>query len=309
MGKDFSVMNPKTRRRWHRAADILEIPKEAYHPQAKVVRDSSGNSDYSFGVMFTPHRNKRPIKSPGSNDDCPLCGAVELAIANPDLDIVPEHEIPGMIVTPNKFPFAEGTSIALDTGTGPNERPTYSTKALNGLATELSGMLRLGEYMGLNLYHNTEGSGASIPGHEHWHFLDSGIPYSLVGEVYGLDAAQVESGGFPGVLQAPGFPFAHLIFDESDPERIVHFLKNMGQQIGFHFPKGAVPHSLSQSKHGIAVFPSQRYMRKVPGAGDRAGHFICQSEAEYQEANHAYCMQTLGNALFRKENINLESYL
>jgi len=107
----------------------------------------------------------------------------------------------------------------------------------------------------------------------------------------------------------PSFPFAHVIFDSKDSDRMTMFLKNLGKVMGKNYSEGAVPHGVCGGKHGTMIVPSKIYVEKGIGSGDLAGHIVCKTEEEFLSADFNYCISKLEKVLFRKEEINLENFV
>lgn len=287
--------------RWDRAAEIMEIPREAHVPSVRIIKDKS---NYSFGVIVNEHRLKKPQEK---TSDCPLCDIVATAEKDSALNLLPENKASNFIFVPNKFPFYRGSSLAISRGKKENERGIYSTKNLDGVSEEISLMLDIGKNIGLRAVHNTPGAGASIPNHEHWHFIDFDFLYQKTGEKFGFEAARYDS--LKNVLVMPDFPFAHLIFNPTKTEDITRFLFNIGKSVGCQFPNGSVPHFISQGNEGVLVAPAKNYLSKGPGAADIAGHILCRSVEEFAKADNSYCLNRLSEALFSREEIELKKFL
>jgi hypothetical protein len=132
--------------------------------------------------------------------------------------------------------------------------------------------------------------------------------YAMAERKLGLDAADLGS-VTANTYEIKGFPFAHLIFNFQDSERIAYFLSILGKEIGRIFPNGSVPHFICQGENGILVAPAKNYLVKGPGAGDIAGHIVCKSEEEFSSADFSYCMNKLSSALFKRDEINLKKFL
>src|SRR3989344_7190167 len=130
----FLTLNEDVLERWKKSAAIAGIPCEAYKPKAKVIRDNSGRSDYTFGAILNGYRSKRPI---GESQLCHLCSAIEEVKSNDLRSLVHYSELPGFVVMPNKFPVNEGTSLAITEGTGSSEISMYNTGQLKNLASDL----------------------------------------------------------------------------------------------------------------------------------------------------------------------------
>jgi len=311
MTQDFRTLKPEILDRWYAAAEKVGIPKESYQLTAegrtvKVVRDPSGKSDFTFGVIHNSYRFERHKMA---STDCPLCVVVDDVQNDPSMNLDLENKFPGSVVRPNIFPIVKGVSMAIAKGSGDNEKKMYTTKNLDGLVSELRETFAYADGTGFQAFHNSEGAGASIPGHEHWHLTNYGEIYNLAGEMYGFENAETTSlKNVNGVKTMNDYPFAHLIFDQNDPEKIVHFLSKLGHEIGNQFDNGAVPHGIAQGKLGILVVPFKNYMKKGIGSGDIAGHIPVQEKEEFDKADHNYCTNKLRERLFTTE-INLANFL
>lgn len=245
-----------------------------------------------------------------TNGSCPLCDAVQDIKGEPIRNLLPNSQLLDFIITPNKFPFSKGSSIAIAKGVDGEERAMYTTSNLEGIANELEEIFKFADAVGFQAVHNSEGAGASIPNHEHWHFVDFGLGYKLAGTRYGFENSQYkQSRNTSGVHIMLDLPFAHLIFDQNDPGRIVSFLRRLGSEIGSRFHNGSVPHYICQGQPGILVIPCKKYIDNAVGGGDIAGHFVCRSEGEFSIADYNYCINNIGRGLFTKQEIDLEKFL
>lgn len=310
MRKNFSTLRPDILERWHHAANAAGIPREAYNPKVKIVRDPSGKSTYSFGVILNTYRFQRYEAIETDNEKCLMCEAIQETRDEPLINIDPNAELSGFVVRPNKFPIQEGASLAITRDIGDQHRKMYTTKTLDGLADEMTTLFTFGDETGFQVFHHSEGAGATIPNHEHWHLINSGALYTIAGEQFGFGDSDIEPlRKYSGIYIMPDFPFAHLIFNQDNPNRIVAFLHSLVNSIGNSFPNGIVPHGISQGQSGILVVPSRKYVKKGIGSGDMAGHVLCRTKAEFTRADYEYCINTLGQTLFTKQDIDLTQFL
>ena len=304
--KQFSALNPEILARWHKSAANLGIPKEAYRPNIRVVQAKDGS--YSFGVIHNENRFKRVESTDRSNaiSNCNLCDAVKLAQKEQVFNLLPYIRDKSFIVTLNKFPIIEGFSLCIST----EEVPTYTTKNLEALQPHLEMLLELTSETGFELFHNSPGFGATIPKHEHWHLTTFRMGYDLAGRKYGFDYAdKVSLKGAGGIKVMPEFPFAHLIFDDKDPGRIVSFLSKMHNEIGDRWDNHQIPHTVSMGYEGLLVCIGKQYMEKCRGSGDVAGHYVVRSKEDFERMNYEECVGELDKLLFRKDEINLERFI
>lgn len=286
--------------KWGDAAFELGVPEESYDVKVRVIRDSE--SSYSFGLILNPYRFKN---CEIVDDKCNLCYAIENAEENEDVKI---YESENYIVIPNIAPVIKSASVVIRKGVGTKERGVYRTTDLNDLEKELEEVFGLSNDLRVYLVHNSPGAGASINRHEHWHVVDYGQVYKEVGR-YGFDSVEIVDSSVKGVRKMPKFPFAHLVFEE-DIERIVDFLKRLHSGIGFMYGDKGVPHGLVKGEGGVLVVPAKRYVEgRGVGGGDMAGHLLCKTEREFDNADYDYCYERLDKTLFRKDKINLESFL
>jgi hypothetical protein len=108
----------------------------------------------------------------------------------------------------------------------------------------------------------------------------------------------------------PHFPFAHLIFDPKDSERIIRFLSRLGERIGKKYPYGHVPHSICQGEEGVLIVPNKVHREKCIGSSDVAGHYLgCKSASEAENMTFRDYISQLDEILFRKDEIDLASFL
>ena len=289
--------------RWRAAFKENNSHSDIFTPKIKVV---SKKGEYSFGIIHNSYRFKRYFTK---KERCPLCN--EIINLNKDVNgnLDQEGLLSDYYVIPNKFPIVDGTSLAVTKGIGENERPMYDTKNLDNLAEELNKLINYANIINFRLFHNSEGFGATIPNHEHWHLTNFGKFYSEVG-IYGFDTAEIEN--LPRIKEKimPNFPFTHLIFDQQDSEKIVYFLKRLDETIGYKYHKQVVPHILCQDYRGnILIAPGKQYREKSRGAGEVAGHFIVETEEDFLNTDYSLCMKELEKLLIKKEELNLTNLL
>lgn len=309
MNKLFSTLKTPTLERWLAATNSDGVPSEAYAIETRIVRDNSGKSSYCFGAILNSYRFQRPQSKPGDRD-CFLCEAVEDMSSEDSIqNLFPEYILLDFVVRPNKFPVTKGASVAISNGIGNNERPMYTTKDLERVATEINEFAKFAKNTGFQFFHNSPGFGASISRHEHWHLTDFGIVYDKLGSTYGFDSADRKPIKGSQVSFMPDFPFAHLIFNEGEPEKIVYLLEKLEKEIGPIFKGVGVPHTLSQGRSGILVVPAKIYKEKGIGSGDVAGHLVFKSQDEFEKADYDSCIKKLSEVLFTKDELNLERFL
>ena len=304
--KRFSTLKPEILERWYKSAEIEGIPKEAYRPNIKILKNE--RSGYSFGIIHNENRFKRehqnnPLEN---NKGCNLCRAVNLAQNNFDLNLLTNNNLSNFAFTLNKFPFIEGFSMGISI----NERPMYTTKNLDGLEREIEEFLNLTDETGFELFHNSPGFGATIPKHEHWHLTNFRGGYDFVGEKYGFDAAEKKpSKGSENIMIMPDFPFAHVIFQRQGVDKLVYFLRNIQEELGDRYDNLGVPHTISQGFDGILVCIGKKYLERSRGSGDVAGHLSVKTKEDFENFNYNMSIQEMDNLLFRKEDLNLERFI
>ena len=309
MPEKHSTITPDILRRWERYMSKINISPELYKSSVRIIKDESGTSDYTFGAVLNGYRFQR-FNSSNEKDECVLCDAVISVKTVWERNLFPEYFLPGFVVVPNNFPLTRGASMAVANSVRDKERGMYKTDNINvgRLTHEISNLLNFSDVSGLQIFHNSEGFGASIPRHEHWHLTDFGNLYDIAGNTYGFDAADKIKTS-KGVMKMPYFPFSHLIFDRNDPEKLVYFLNNL-KKIGGDFEKRHTPHTISQGKEGLLVTVSKNYVEKESiWSGDVAGHIFFKSREKFEEANFRTCISRLSETLFNRNELNLESLL
>src|SRR3989344_5363583 len=107
---DFPAADKKMIYRWIVAAEKLGLRRENYCSEVKMISDSSGKSEYTFGAIFNEAREKRPKNIKKNGDACSLCGAVEDARKDSNLIVDDAQELDDFIVVPNLFPLMTGHS-------------------------------------------------------------------------------------------------------------------------------------------------------------------------------------------------------
>jgi len=294
-------------KKWVVAVSEAGIPQQAYDSKIKLLE----NSDYSIGALFNPHRFERKYQNPNTDSSkCKLCSELEDSLIHPFKDLAPGIS-KNFLVTYNAFPHFIGSSMAIAKNINGKEKAMYNTKNLFGLVSELDEIFKIGEKLGLKVFHNTFGAGASIPSHEHWHLLHPDSNYKKLGVKYGFDASEKKKlKGNEKVKIMPSFPFAHLIFDSNDFEKIVFFFKNLGDNLGKNYPYGHVPHSICQGHDGILIVPNKIHKDRPIGSTDIAGHYLsCKNLEEFENMNLDDYISKLDEILFRKEDIDLKMFL
>ena len=302
----LSTLKKEILTKWHIAARIEGIVEEAYKPKIKIVGDESGKSSYTFGIIRNEKRFNRLDVAKKDELQCNLCNTIKSARDEPERNLFPGHHLMDFLVTINKFPIIEGFSLAITE----KERPMFTTSNLNGVAQELDLFLKFADETGYEIFRNSPGFGATIPNHEHTHLTTFRNCYELVGKKYGLDAAQKTTTEVSkDIMTIPDFPFAHLIFQRQDPDRIVSFLRNVHSEISDKYPGRAIPHTISQGYDGILVTIGKSYLEKSRGSGDVAGHIIIKTEDEFNDMNYEKCISEMDKILIRKNELNLEKFI
>jgi len=310
MAEKFSDIREDFLEKWISAVEQAGIPKRAYSPQVKLIKDEKGVSPYTFGAIFNPYRFERPFQKKENITGCPMCSELKSCDSNTYKDLAPDIS-PNFLVTYNAFPHIIGSSMAIAKNVNGEEKPMYDTRNLENLALELNEVFNIADQLGLKVFHNNYGAGASIPNHEHWHLLNFGSAYDSVGEMYGFDTAEKFSSRKNRTVKVmQDFPFAHLIFDPKDPELIVEFLRKLGNEIGGRYPYGHVPHSICQGEEGVLITPNKVHREKCLGSSDVAGHYLdCKSTEEFENISFECYISKLDEILFRKKDIDLEKFL
>lgn len=297
-------MNEEFLDRWNIAATIEEIPLEARFPEVRIIKDPSGKCDYTFGIIMNELRYNNNIS--GGKGKCNLCDAVEFATLKPQINLLPDEDILDFIVVPNKFPIVQGFSIAITK----EERPVYTTNNLTNFVKEFLAIKDICSKYGLKVFHNSEGFGATIPWHEHWHLATFEEGYKIAGAAYGQDAAEKKKvKGKKGISIMPEFPFAHLIFTDNDPEKISRFLGNAHEKIGDNYFKGVIPHTISEGSDGSLVVIGKGYQHRCRSSAEVAGHIIIKNKEDYLNTDFDYCMKEIGKIIPKKEHLNLEKFI
>ncbi len=272
-----------------------------------MVRDLSGKCGYTFGVIMNEFRYSKDTGNQSSNKrKCNLCDAVDFATLNPKLNLLPNEDILDFIVVPNKFPIVQGFSLAISK----EERPIYTTNNLTKFVKEFSAIKDIGSKYGLKIFHNSEGFGATIPWHEHWHLTTFSEAYKIAGATYGQDAAEKKKvKGKEGISIMPEFPFAHLIFTDNDPEKISRFLGNAHEEMGGNHLEGVIPHTISEGIDGTLVVIGKGYQDRCRSSAEVAGHIIVKDKEDYLNTDFDYCMKEIGKIIPKKEHLKLESFI
>ena len=304
MTKKYSAVDKKILQRWDLAAELMKIPEEAYDMPVKIVSDKTGKSDYTFGVIYSPYRKRRP--SEVNIDTCLMCKIAGEAQIDLRRNLFPERNLRDFIITPNEYPSTHGASLAITK----NERPMYTTESMETLRDDLETIANLCIETGYRFFHQTEGAGATFPKHEHWQLVNWAGLYNRAGDRYGFEAAQTDNlPGFDGIRFMPNFPFAHLIFDIHDFERIEFFLKSLQRKHLKLNGLNSVPHTLIQGDKDILVVPFRGTSGRKLGSAHTAGHMYVHEEDQFKEADYAFCIEFLKQGIFLREELNLESYL
>ena len=304
MTKKYSGVDEKILQRWDLAADLMKIPEEAYDMPVKIVIDKTGKSKYTFGVIYSPYRKKRPSET--DVDTCPMCRMADEAKIDSRKNLFPERNLRDFIVTPNHYPSTHGASLAITK----NERSMYTTKKMETLRDDLEAIANLCIETRYRFFHQTEGAGATFPRHEHWQLMDWSSIYNRAGNKYGFEMAETNNlPGLNGIRFMPNFPFAHLIFDIHDFERIEFFLKSLQRKNPSLNGLNSVPHTIIQGDKDVLIVPFKGISGRKLGAAHPAGHMYVHEEDQFKEADYAFCIEFLKQGIFLKEELNLRNYL
>jgi hypothetical protein len=296
--------------RWYRAAKLMGVDLTV-SPRARVVADPTGASSYRFGVFYNEARVKRTAAL-AETVGCPLCNQVASAVREPLLDLTPEFPAASYLTTPNLFPPTALSSLCVQRGTGIGERPMYRTndaRSLSTLAEELPRLYDLSGVLGMSLMHNSPGGGASIPRHEHWHLWNCAELYSRVGELYGSERCELQSTGVAGVSKLVDYPFAHLVFERSQFDRLIHLLSRLDAAVPA-LADGSVAHILASGRAGVTVVPFRRDVgRGFIGAEIGVGHIQTRLPEEFSSLSFAQCLSSRAAVVYLAHELSLERLL
>ena len=180
MKKNYLSSNKTFLDNWKNAVHREGIKSEDYSPLIKVIEDESKKSKYTFGAFFNPCRFKKPHKKK-DDGNCALCFELKTAQKNPIKNLIPNIS-KNFIVTYNRFSHLIGSSMAITKLIDGKERPMYDTSNLESLKSDLEEIFEIADKIGFSALHQTFGAGASIPQHEHWHFINFNAAYNTVGK-------------------------------------------------------------------------------------------------------------------------------
>ncbi len=305
--EQYSTISLNLLKEWIRIAHSHGVSSEHYTtPKIKVVANNS-QSGYQFGVIFNSNRKNRPgLNKNEVDNECALC----IKLKDSSDFLLPDLKTSNFIFFPNLFPTIRGMSLAISSGIDSKEKPMYTTNNLDSLNDDFHELIKISESLGLKLFHNSPGFGASLPRHEHWHLVDFGYAYDIAGKVYGFDAAEKNNLKRVSEIRImPTFPFAHLIFNKNDSERIVHFLKRLDNGLGSNYNGFGVPHTLSQGMNGILVTVGKKYTERGKGSGDVAGHYVVTNSKDFESTNYETCISSLQDILFTQDELNIKKFL
>ncbi|MDO8467783.1 MAG: hypothetical protein Q7S56_02445 [Nanoarchaeota archaeon] len=301
MNKNCLDLNQSILERWAQAAALLGVitPSDI---KVKIVR--SKDSSYKFGVILNEKRFNRPSDINGNY--CKLCRDVEKANEDVRLNLSNGTNLGDMIVIINKYPIFPGFSLAVPSP----ERVSYSTSDLSNLKKDLERLLPFSDETGLELCHNQPGLGATIPLHDHWHLTNFKKGFEITNESYGFNAAEVcPTLNDPTVSYMPDFPFAHLIFNKKDTDKLLNFLQKLGEKYGNKYINGKVPHDLSGGRHGFLVSIGRDYFDKSWSSSEFSGNIIAGNENEFNRFSYEDCVNGLKRYFLTKKEIELETLL
>ncbi|MCX6750717.1 MAG: hypothetical protein NTZ83_04625 [Candidatus Pacearchaeota archaeon] len=306
MSKKSGNLSEDILRKWKNAATAKNIPEIFYTElKTRVIKDLPNKNNYKMAVVFNPWRLKRPTINRG--DECNLCRMVKEAEKDHVKNLFPDY-FDDMIVTPNEFPPSEGAVLLI----AKKEIPMHNTNNLNFLGEHgetLSKLFKFGNRFGYNIFHQTEGAGATIGIHEHFHGTTLYKLQEEIGELVGVDAAEIESvKGIKGVYTMPNFPFAHLIFDDKDAEKIVYLLKKLPSKLKSSLSNNSIPHTLSQCNKGILITPLQIDVGRSMGSERAPGYFFVNSPEEFENTTYESAMNFMKERFYPRD-IGLESLL
>ena len=114
--------------------------------------------------------------------------------------------------------------------------------------------------------------------------------------------------GKDGISIMPEFPFAHLIFTDSDPEKISQFLGNVNEKLMDNYLGEGIPHTISEGIDGTLVVIGKGYQHRCRSSAEVAGHIIVNKE-DYLNTDFDYCMKEIGKIIPKKEHLKLESFI
>ncbi len=130
-----------------------------------------------------------------------------------------------------------------------------------------------------------------------------------VGKAFGFDASVIERvKNNSGVYIMPEFSFAHLVFDESNPEKILYFLKRIKSKLNSPLVDGAIPHTLSQGKNGILVAPTKIDVGRSMGSERAPGYFFVPTQEDFDKTTYESAMQFMQERFYPRE-IGLEKFI
>ena len=107
----------------------------------------------------------------------------------------------------------------------------------------------------------------------------------------------------------PEFPFAHLIFTDSDPEKISHFLGNVHEKLMDNYFGEGIPHTISEGVGGSLVVIGQGYQHRCRSSAEVAGNIIVKNREDYLNTDFDYCMKEIEKIIPKKEHLNLEGFI
>jgi len=291
---------------WQEAIDEMGVPKEFYKEIRLRRLDGPEDNSYSFAIVYNEGRTKRPGASTG-DIRCHMCRMVNEARENPKKRMHLTSGPKEYVVTPNGFPPSEGAVLIISN----EEREMYSTRNLSNLGEKgevLGELLKFGRTNGYRVFHQTEGAGATIGIHEHFHGTTMYLFQETIGKV-GFDSAEKSKiKGVDGVYVMKNFPFAHLIFDELDPEKIVNFLSKLEGNLPSPMENGTIPHTISQGEGGILIAPTRINVGRSMGSERAPGFFFVGNEEDFRTVNYEQAINFMRERFFPKE-VGLEKLL
>ena len=102
MIKTYSTVKEEVLRRWDLSAEAMQIPRGAYEMPIKIAHDETGKSNYTFGVIYSPYRKKRPSQS--DLDECQMCRMANEAQIDKRKNLFPEKYFGDFVNTTKAYP-------------------------------------------------------------------------------------------------------------------------------------------------------------------------------------------------------------
>ncbi len=238
---------------WGRIAQSKGITTERYISQQKIL--TKEESGFSFILNYNQWKINRPSpKKEAVAESCPFDNEIEAWQNGEDIMIFGDRYEP-YYITPNLFPGEKGHSIIM--------HEEHSKVSYRPSKQDLETFIEVSRDTGYLVQINIEGSGATLPTHNHAHLRPVKFP------AQNLKREELE----PELEQIADYPFANLVFTgENSAANAARFLQSHKHVYG-----------LVIDGDEITYVPFKKYWAKGFSVSEAMGYFFMNSREEFDE--------------------------